>query len=144
MESFSGSPRECSVMITFICYYCFYFTYFKIHGSEETHRICTVHGAEAWGEGCGVTRTQGGLAECCRVPAHSHISSCLLNRGSFGQAQMRREEPGVRVPLGQDASVHEFLHVSTHLFFHPSLLMSALRAGTRLPYAARYGKRQNR
>lgn len=96
VESFSGSPRECSVMITFICYYCFYFTYFKIHGSEETHRIRTVHGAEAWGEGCGDTHTQDGPAECCRAPAYSHISSCLLNRGSFRQAQMRREEPGVR------------------------------------------------
>ena len=46
-------------MIALIWYYRFYFTYFNIHGSEDTQRVQVLHGAEVWGEGCKDTGSRG-------------------------------------------------------------------------------------
>lgn len=121
VESFSGSPREDSVMITFIWYYCFYFTYFKIHGSEETHRKHAVLGAEVWGEGREDASAQDGLTKRCRVPGPpSHLQ--LPPEWTQLQARVDEKEGALCQHLAgtegrvEYASVHEFLHLFIHSF----------------------------
>lgn len=94
---------------------------------------------QRWGEKAVGTLHPGwtGLSAAGPQPT---ISSCLLNRGSFRQAQMRREEPASG-PTGTRrvcARVPSCVH-SLVLSFLTAYECSAC-AQPRLPYAARCGK----
>lgn len=129
-------------MIALIRYYRFYFTYFNIHGSEDTQTMQVVHGAGVWGQGCEDTSSRGvdwlSVLQSCPVhntthypaPCHPHPLVSSFHRQTGLQASGEEKDRALcQWPAGMKGRGHICICSRT-----PSLVHSFILSFLGLPH----------